>query len=383
MSKSSGSAPAVDYEGLLNKQSELNRINQVTPFGSVFFGEFGNDSQNFATSPGTISAPSTQQFPWLNNYQSGVSPGSAGVPVNAADLLAQSAPAQPAPTNTFSPTSIPGQPDNFQTVSPITQVTQLSPEVQALFDQQIGTANQIGAAASAQAGQLPTEAFNFDESGQRSRVEQAIFDRAKGLLDPVFAQQESRLRDSLANSGQLGTSFVNPGGRQELDIFGRNRSETFENVALDAIAQGESVLGNEFNRALTQRAVPFNELASLLQGSQVNVPLPNQQAQPIDVLGTAQLQQNNLQANASNKAANQRALMGGLFGLGAAAISDRRAKTDIKRVGQTDDGLPIYTYRYKWGGPVQMGVMAQEVEKVNPEAVIEIAGLKAVNYGAL
>jgi hypothetical protein len=58
-------------------------------------------------------------------------------------------------------------------------------------------------------------------------------------------------------------------------------------------------------------------------------------------------------------------------------------KTDIKRVGSTDDGLPVYTFRYKSGGPVQMGVMAQDVERVNPAAVQEFNGIKAVNYGAL
>jgi hypothetical protein len=79
-------------------------------------------------------------------------------------------------------------------------------------------------------------------------------------------------------------------------------------------------------------------------------------------------------------------LMGLLgFGLQAAPLmfSDRRLKTDIKKVGKTDDGLSIFTYRYKAGGPTQMGVMAQEVEKVRPEAVREVAGFKAVDYGAL
>lgn len=36
-------------------------------------------------------------------------------------------------------------------------------------------------------------------------------------------------------------------------------------------------------------------------------------------------------------------------------------------MGQTDEGTPIYTYRYVWGGPVQMGVMAQDV----PDAAID------------
>ena len=87
----------------------------------------------------------------------------------------------------------------------------------------------------------------------------------------------------------------------------------------------------------------------------------------------------------SSTSRNNPGLLGiaGLGLQGAALFSDRRLKTDIKRVGQTDDGLPIYTYRYITGGPVQMGVMAQEVEQVNPDAVTDIGGYKGVNYGKL
>lgn len=72
------------------------------------------------------------------------------------------------------------------------------------------------------------------------------------------------------------------------------------------------------------------------------------------------------------------------LGFGASLLpflSDRRAKEDIRRVGQTDSGLPIYVYRYKGGDTFHMGVMAQEVEAVQPEAVVERPdGLKAVRY---
>lgn len=70
--------------------------------------------------------------------------------------------------------------------------------------------------------------------------------------------------------------------------------------------------------------------------------------------------------------------------LDMSTLSDVRAKTDIERVGSTDSGLSVYTYRYKFGGPRQMGVMAQEVERVRPDAVtMHPSGLKMVNYGKL
>lgn len=75
--------------------------------------------------------------------------------------------------------------------------------------------------------------------------------------------------------------------------------------------------------------------------------------------------------------------LGGLGLLGYSILSDIRAKEDIKRVGETDEGLGVYTYRYKGSPVTQMGVMAQEVEQVRPEAVTQVGGLKAVNYGLL
>jgi hypothetical protein len=112
-------------------------------------------------------------------------------------------------------------------------------------------------------------------------------------------------------------------------------------------------------------------------------------------LGAAQ-RSNQLQAasaNAQAQAAQGAGLMGALgsigggmaMGIGAAGgagafFSDRRLKTDIKKVGKTESGLPIYTYKYKGDNKTQMGVMAQDVEKKNPEAVSKVGGYKAVNY---
>jgi hypothetical protein len=65
-------------------------------------------------------------------------------------------------------------------------------------------------------------------------------------------------------------------------------------------------------------------------------------------------------------------------------LSDRRTKEDIRRVGQMDDGTPIYTYRYKGSPLTQMGVMAQEVMETNPDAVMmRPEGFFAVDYAKL
>lgn len=78
------------------------------------------------------------------------------------------------------------------------------------------------------------------------------------------------------------------------------------------------------------------------------------------------------------------AISGGLGAYTGAGgkFSDVRLKEDIRRVGQTDGGLPVYTYRYKGEKQVQMGTMAQDVAQTQPDALGPvIGGYMTVNYG--
>ena len=61
--------------------------------------------------------------------------------------------------------------------------------------------------------------------------------------------------------------------------------------------------------------------------------------------------------------------------------SDIRIKENISQVGSLDNGLPVYLFNYKGNKTPQIGLMAQDVEKVNNEAVVEIDGIKHVYYG--
>jgi outer membrane immunogenic protein len=51
-------------------------------------------------------------------------------------------------------------------------------------------------------------------------------------------------------------------------------------------------------------------------------------------------------------------------------VSDARLKRDIVLVGRLDDGLGLYSYRYLWSDTVYVGVMAQEVALIRPDAVV-------------
>ena len=64
--------------------------------------------------------------------------------------------------------------------------------------------------------------------------------------------------------------------------------------------------------------------------------------------------------------------------------SDIRLKTDIHRVGTTVMNLPLYSFQYRNEAGTYLGVMAQDVLKVEPSAVsIGANGYYQVDYGKL
>lgn len=83
---------------------------------------------------------------------------------------------------------------------------------------------------------------------------------------------------------------------------------------------------------------------------------------------------------------------GGAWGLSTDAtysettfVSDARLKRDIVLVGRLPDGLGLYRYRYLWSDTVFVGVMAQEVALIHPEAVVHdpLDSYLRVNYARL
>jgi hypothetical protein len=158
--------------------------------------------------------------------------------------------------------------------------------------------------------------------------------------------------------------------------------QQFRNTAIQqALAQQAAI-----------RSIPVNEISALLSGGQVSVP-QFQGYSGVTVAPAPIFQGGQAQDAAAMQrygiAANQAASnAGGLFNLagslGSAAImaSDRRLKSNIVRLGTHPLGIGIYAYDIF--GERQLGVMADEVEQVKPEAVLtHSSGFKMVNYGAL
>jgi hypothetical protein len=146
-----------------------------------------------------------------------------------------------------------------------------------------------------------------------------------------------------------------------------------------------------------RRGMSLNEMNALLSGQQVNMPnMPSFNAagrsETPQILNATQMGYDaQLGAYNASQAANANT-MGGLFSLGGAALSnpamtgmmfsDRRLKSNIKRVGEHKIGVGIYSYMMM--GFAQHGVIAQEVAVVRPDLVKRHAnGYLMVDYGGL
>lgn len=251
-----------------------------------------------------------------------------------------------------------------------TATTTLSPQQQAILDQTQAANLNLGSIANERSAFL--EDYLSKPFDVNAATEAKINELGASRLDPRFAREQEAMRSQLINSGiRPGTAAYSAA----MNDFGQTKNDAYNQLALTGRQQA-------FQEASYERAQPLNEISALLSGAQVQQPqfvnTPQSQVGGVDYTGL-------VNQKYQSELANSQAKMGGLFGLlsgGIGLLSDRRAKTDIERVGKTDDGTPIYTYRYKDGGPVMMGVMAQEVAQSNPDAVMKTHnGMLAVDYG--
>jgi hypothetical protein len=218
-------------------------------------------------------------------------------------------------------------------------------------------------------------------------------------------QEQNRLQQLALNSGNFANSaqaqqfgqnaalagFTNAAQQQR---YGQNANNAaFGNQAMQQMWQNQfnttqannGLQDSAFANDIARRNQLVNEQSALMNGQQVNMPqfgsTPQTSVGGTDV-GSLINQQYQQQLAQNNN------MWGGIGQLGAAAmpwlLSDERAKTDIKKIGTMGRGVPLVEYRYKGTDQPQVGVLAQDAEKVVPSAVrTRPDGFKEVNYPRL
>lgn len=187
-----------------------------------------------------------------------------------------------------------------------TQTTKLSPEQQALLRQQQEfdkKFNTIGLAQTDRIGGLLSKPFSYTP-GEHEKWAGGLYDALTGEANQ---RQSSALDAKLANMG------LSPGSaayNAEQSRLARDQMHNRAQFGLDSYNTG-------FNTAQVTRNQPLNEVSALMGGGQ----LQNPQFAPTPSVGMNGVDLAGLQLGQFQHQNNQhQARMGGLFGLGSAAL---------------------------------------------------------------
>jgi hypothetical protein len=250
--------------------------------------------------------------------------------------------------------------------------------------------------------QLVNERMN--QAALANQANQQRFAQQTGLRGQQFGERQAeaafanQARGQAFTQGAAGAEFANNAQAQRFAqqqqanaLNNQLQAQRYQQAAGNAQLQN-TARQNALQEQIFNRNIPLNDLAALMgQSGGVQLPQfaqsPNVAVQSGDLVGASLAA--NQQAIDVAKARQQASsgFMGGLMELGgalgsAAIMSDIKSKTNIKRIGKYK-GHNLYSYNYIDRVGDWIGVMAQEIEKVIPEAVQEINGMKHVNYGAI
>jgi hypothetical protein len=214
-------------------------------------------------------------------------------------------------------------------------------------------------------------------------------------LDMAARQQglnEQQTLGNFANQSQLSgaglyNSAMGQNYGQGMQTQGTQYSQALNKAQFQNTAQQQQLAQD-----LALRAQPINEVIGLMGGSQIQLPqfqgYQGTSAAPAPTFAGTQAQGQNAMQNYGIQQAGNNATTSGLFGaltsgaMLASKFSDRRLKSNIVQIGTHPLGIGIYEYDIF--GNRERGVMADEVAKVMPDAIIpHPSGYMMVNYGKL
>lgn len=253
-----------------------------------------------------------------------------------------------------------------------TQNTSLAPGLQ-------GAANNLQV-------QIANQGPLDNGSAARDQAINAAYSQATSRLNPQFAQQDQLQASQLANEGLDPNSQAY---RTQMQQYGQQKNDAYNQAMYSAIGQGTAAQQATFSENLAAQQNPYQQLG-MLQGFANGQPgfqaagayQPTQYLPASIASGDFGLQG----AQANNQFFADTAT--GLGELGGAAVkaSDERVKQNVHRTpAEVVPGVPLATFEYKGHpGRTHVGVIAQDVEKVMPQAISEApGGTKLVDYSFL
>ena len=212
----------------------------------------------------------------------------------------------------------------------------------------------------------------FGNAAQQQDFAQRLASQGQDFTQRSQGQQQAFMQ------GLAGAQFNNAADQQ--DFMRQLQASGFNNQTRQQGLQEQAWL----------RQLPLNEVNALRTGSQVQGPQfnpyytgGNAGAAPIFDAGIAQGNWD-MQRGANNQS-GMNAMLGGLAQLGSAWIgSDIRLKKNLTPIGIHPAGVRRYRWDWRDGSGEAVGVIAQELQAIRPDAVsLASNGFLQVNYSAI
>ena len=265
MGKSSPTPPpAPNPDELINAQADANRITQFTPQGNLLFGYLGDQGQFIqGVTPDDDGRYQAAAFTQETPFQAQMRAATEGTGLGLGNLAFGRVTGRTVIGQNPDGTPIFQDDPDFQnpfrtspTLSGVSAAQDIDPtaNLQA-FNQNISTDAALPSALSTEG----LTALQSDPEAFRSGIEQTLFNRQLGLLQPEFTRQREQLETNLVNRGIPITS----------DPYNQavNRLETQQGEQLQRLAQQATLAaGQESDRLVNQarqnRAMEFGERAA-------------------------------------------------------------------------------------------------------------------------
>ena len=215
------------------------------------------------------------------------------------------------------------------------------------------------------------------QANQTAQLNRALAARGINPNSPaaIAAMTDASLYGALASAGAVNRA------RNAARDLGMALTADAANFGRGGLAGGLSYSQAATGAAVANQGVVGQGVSTANQGA--SVPMQGYQG-AIGAYGNAANSWAQANAAATRLMAAESQGLGEFFGTvigaGLKYFSDRRLKKNIVKVGELPNGIGVYDYEFIWGGGRVRGVMADEVEKVMPEAVGERLGFKTVNY---
>lgn len=231
----------------------------------------------------------------------------------------------------------------------------------------------------------PDYVYSVDGSdAARQRAENSLYNSYVDKLTPQFANQTADLETRLQNQG---LSVGSEAYQRAMTNLQNNQNNALNQAAYQSVTAGQNAFSNSLSDSIrsagfsnSARMQPVNEILALLSNS------PSGYQVAMDKYKIASQAYGDMYNRQRQNDADQAKRLQNTFEtagkIGAAFVaSDRRFKENIKAVGKLDNGLTVYLFNYKNDKTPRIGLIAQEVRKVKPEAVCEDAsGFLYVRY---